>query len=140
MRVFYGLLAGLLFGAGLTVAEMVNPLKVQNFLDVFGNWDPSLAFVMGGAILVAYPFFQMAHKMRRPVACEDFQMPTKIKLEKRLVIGSAIFGVGWGLAGLCPGPAVAVQSFAQDSSFLLFLATMAVGMFLARAVNLYVLR
>ncbi|WP_068088160.1 DUF6691 family protein [Polycladidibacter stylochi] len=136
LRAFYGLLAGLSFGAGLTIADMINPAKVQNFLDIAGNWDPSLAFVMGGAIVVAFPFFRLAQRMGTPLACDDFRLPTKIALDNRLIIGSGLFGIGWGLGGLCPGPAISALTIATSSSFFVFAIAMAVGMILARIIML----
>jgi uncharacterized protein len=85
---------------------MVNPAKVLNFLDVAGTWDPTLAFVMGGALLVTIPAFRLILKRSQPLFARRFYMPTKQDIDARLVIGAALFGIGWGLAGLCPGPAI----------------------------------
>ncbi len=130
-RIIAGLLAGLIFGVGLVISGMSNPLKVQNFLDVFGNWDPSLAFVMGGAILVALPFFRLARSLPRPFVADDFRMPTVQQIDKRLVFGSAIFGAGWGLIGLCPGPALVSFSLLTPEA-IVFVVCMTGGMLLAR--------
>ena len=99
-------LAGLIFGLGLTYSEMVNPARVIGFLDLAGSWDPTLAFVLIGALAVAIPGFQIGLRMRKPVCEQKFTLPSSNKVDGRLLSGAAIFGVGWGLAGLCPGPAI----------------------------------
>src|SRR5215204_2606054 len=95
--------SGLLFGLGLIVSQMVNPAKVLGFLDIFGNWDPSLAFVMGGAVLVSAVGHRVARGRGRPVLAPRLEIPTRRDLDARLLGGAALFGVGWGLVGLCPG-------------------------------------
>ena len=100
------LLSGLLFGAGLAIAEMTNPAKVQNFLDIAGNWDLSLIFVMAAGIGVMMLAYAVVKKRSKPVFADSFQLPTRTDLPPRLFIGSALFGIGWGLTGLCPGPAL----------------------------------
>ena len=105
LRMVVALFSGALFGLGLAVSGMANPQKVIGFLDVSGDWDPTLALVMGGALLVALPAFRWIFGRRRPVLAENFEIPTK-EIDARLVGGSALFGVGWGLSGFCPGPAV----------------------------------
>ncbi len=107
---FAGLIAGLIFGLGLTISEMVNPAKVLGFLDILGNWDPSLAFVMGGALVVTAIGYRLVWTRQRPVFDTSFHVPTSRKLDARLAIGAVLFGVGWGLVGLCPGPAIAAVS------------------------------
>jgi hypothetical protein len=102
-----GLAAGLLFGAGLAVADMTNPAKVQNFLDVFGRWDPSLALVMGGALAVSALGNLWARRRTSPWLAPSFAWPTRSDLDAPLLVGAALFGVGWGLGGWCPGPALA---------------------------------
>lgn len=97
-------LAGLVFGIGLIVSGMTSPDKVLGFLDIFGAWDPSLAFVMGGAVLTAMPLFALAKRRARPVAGGSFDAPPKTPVDGRLLAGAAMFGIGWGLAGICPGP------------------------------------
>ncbi len=97
---------GILFGVGLNVSQMVNPEKVIAFLDIAGNWDPSLAFVMAGALLVSFPAYMFILNRNRPVCAESFDLPTKARPDPRLLGGVALFGMGWGLAGYCPGPAV----------------------------------
>jgi uncharacterized membrane protein YedE/YeeE len=106
MRGVVSLLSGLIFGIGLIVADMTNPAKVQNFLDIAGTWDPSLIFVMGGAIAVTMPCFMYLKKQEKPLFGEDFGWPSRTDLDPKLVTGSAIFGFGWGLGGFCPGPAM----------------------------------
>jgi uncharacterized protein len=107
-RMIVALVAGMLFGVGLAVSGMVNPAKVVGFLDVAGGqWDPTLIFVMGGALLVTIPAFRMILQRPRPILADGFALPTKKSaLDRRLLGGAALFGVGWGLSGFCPGPAV----------------------------------
>ncbi len=125
------LLSGALFGLGLAVSGMANPAKVIGFLDVAGDWDPTLAFVMGGAILVAGPAFRLIFRRRRPVLAGDFDLPVKTEVDARLVGGSALFGVGWGLSGFCPGPAVVALVPALAAGVVpvfAFVAAMVAGM------------
>jgi uncharacterized membrane protein YedE/YeeE len=126
-RIAVALVAGLLFGLGLTVSGMVNPAKVQGFLDFAGDWDPSLALVMGGAIPVAAGGFAIARRRRTPVCNTNFVGPSKTRIDARLVVGAALFGIGWGLAGYCPGPALASLSFG-GGKVLIFVAAMLTGM------------
>lgn len=128
MSILASLFAGLVFGIGLILGGMTNPAKVQNFLDLFGNWDPSLAFVMGGAIMVTAPGFWLLKKRGFSVFEGPFQMPTKKDLDAKLLGGSAIFGIGWGLGGFCPGPAITAMTMGNAST-LFFVAAMLVGMF-----------
>jgi len=107
MNILSALAVGLVFGIGLIVSGMTNPAKVQGFLDLAGNWDPSLAFVMGGAILVGLVAFRLAGKRERSLLGEAMRLPTATAIDRRLVLGSLAFGAGWGLAGFCPGPALA---------------------------------
>jgi hypothetical protein len=106
-RILLSLLSGGIFGAGLTISGMTDTLKVQGWLDVFGNWDPTLAFVMGGAILPMAVAWQVSYRMFHPVLGGAFPERPKREVGPNLVIGSVVFGMGWALAGLCPGPAVA---------------------------------
>lgn len=122
---------GILFGLGLTVAQMINPAKVLAFLDLFGDWDPSLALVMGGALAVAALGFRLVFQRGKPLFAEGFQLPTKTDLDGRLIGGSALFGIGWGLAGFCPGPALAALATGAQPVFVFFLS-MAAGMALYR--------
>ena len=100
------LLCGFLFGCGLTISNMVDANKILNFLDLTGNWDPSLAFVMLGAVFVAWIGYRFVLRKSHPVLAEKFSLPEKKEIDPKLLIGSAIFGIGWGLAGYCPGPAI----------------------------------
>ena len=125
--------SGLLFGLGLVISEMVNPAKVLAFLDIFGNWDPSLAFVMGGAVAVSALGYVLAKRRGRPVLAPRFEIPTRRDLEPRLLTGAAIFGLGWGLAGLCPGPALTLVPLGLWQAFV-FVEAMLVGMLLFRFI------
>ncbi|MAF95787.1 MAG: hypothetical protein CMM60_08550 [Rhodospirillaceae bacterium] len=123
--------SGLLFGIGLALSGMLNPAKVIGFLDFAGNWDPSLAFVMGGGVAVAAIAFPFVLKRPQPVCEASFQMPTQKDVDPALIIGGGIFGVGWGMAGLCPGPAFSSLSFLRWESMVLF-AAMIAGMVIFR--------
>jgi uncharacterized membrane protein YedE/YeeE len=101
------LIAGILFGAGLTISQMINPNKVQNFLDITGQWDPSLLFVMVGALLIAFLGYRFVLRRTKPILNACFYLPEKKEIDKSLMIGSALFGIGWGLGGYCPGPGIA---------------------------------
>ena len=133
-RVAASLVSGLLFGLGLAVSQMVNPAKVLGFLDVAGRWDPSLALVLVAAAGVALIGYRLARSRPKPVLAEAFTLPQKTAIDVRLVIGAALFGIGWGLAGLCPGPGFASLVFGQMQS-LFFLATLGAGLFMARQLN-----
>lgn len=124
------LVAGVLFGAGLVVGGMTDPGKVIGFLDLAGQWDPSLAFVMGAALCVTMPVFQLVVRKRsRPVLGARFFLPTKTDLDPQLLGGAALFGIGWGIAGLCPGPAIA-NLVSGAPEVLAFVAAMIGGMWL----------
>ena len=123
------LIVGVIFGVGLAMAGMLNPAKVQGFLNITGQWDPSLAFVMIGGIAVTAIGFAIIKKRTQPVFAEKFSWPQLVKLDRPLLIGSALFGVGWGLGGLCPGPALAVLSVAFWPAAL-FTAFMFMGLFI----------
>lgn len=127
MRKLTALIAGLIFGLGLYVSGMTNPAKVLGFLDLAGEWDPSLALVMLGALLVSSVFFYFARLRRTSLLGAPMQMPTHRTIDRRLVLGSVVFGVGWGIAGLCPGPAVALLLTGQWQVGVFMLA-MGVGM------------
>ena len=121
------LASGTVFGLGLSLSGMLNPVRVQGFLDVLGAWDPSLAFVLGGAVVVAFIGLQVMKRMRQPAFGDSFHVPTNRRIDAPLVIGSALFGVGWGIGGLCPGPAVASLAVGIPQTALFVLA-MLVGM------------
>ncbi len=128
-RIFVALLAGTLFGLGLAISGMTNPAKVVGFLDVAGDWDPTLAFVMGGALLVTIPAFRLILGRQRPVLADGFALPKGTALDARLLGGAALFGVGWGLSGFCPGPAVTALVTGLAPVFA-FVAAMLAGMVL----------
>ena len=127
LKMLVNLFAGTLFGLGLAISGMVDPAKVIGFLDVAGDWDPTLAFVMGGALLVTIPAFRLILKRPRPVLADKFELPTNKDVDARLLGGSALFGIGWGLAGFCPGPAVTALASGLMPVFV-FVAAMVVGM------------
>ncbi len=127
MRAFIGLLAGVVFGFGLALSGMMNPARVRGFLDLFGNWDPTLAFVMGGALIVMAVAWLVQKRMEHPLGDPSFHLPGTQKLDGRLLAGSALFGIGWGLGGLCPGPAIASLGTAPIGAGL-FVIAMIVGM------------
>lgn len=127
LRAAAALVSGLVFGLGLAVSGMMNPAKVIGFLDVAGDWDPTLVFVMGGALLVAVPAYRLIPRRGRPVFEEGFSLPEKKAIDARLVGGSALFGVGWGLVGFCPGPAMAALGTGLLPVFL-FVGAMLAGM------------
>jgi len=110
-RSLIAFVAGALFGAGLLVSQMTNPAKVVAFLDIFGNWDPSLAFVMGPALLVTFFGYRIVLRNEVPKTDIKFHLPTSSSLDWRLINGAALFGIGWGLSGLCPGPALSASTF-----------------------------
>lgn len=128
LQLLFSLIAGTLFGLGLAVSQMVNPAKVIGFLDIAGAWDPTLAFVMGGALAVAVPAFRLTLKRPHPFFATRFSLPTRRDLEPRLVGGAALFGVGWGLAGFCPGPAITALVTGLAPVFV-FVAAMLLGAF-----------
>jgi len=125
--ILIALASGLIFGLGLVVSQMMNPAKVLNFLDAAGTWDPSLAFVMGGAIPVAAIGFYLARQRRKPVFAPDFNWPAQSKINFRLIAGAALFGIGWGLVGFCPGPALAALQSGRHEVFI-FAGAMIAGM------------
>ncbi|WP_047044532.1 YeeE/YedE family protein [Vibrio mexicanus] len=126
------LVSGLLFGAGMVVSGMADPHKVLAFLDITGQWDPSLMFVMGGALLIFAPFYHLVIKKRgHALNGDDINLPATNKVESTLVTGSMIFGLGWGIAGICPGPAVSSLS-GGSSTIVIFLVSMLLGIALAK--------
>lgn len=137
MQIFVALIAGAVFGAGLTIAQMVDPQKILNFLDVAamrtGGWDPTLLFVFAGALPVMFAGYVIQRRMAKPMLAPSFQVSTRSDIDGPLVLGSALFGVGWGLIGICPGPALAALAVAGSDigSFVLFGVAMLAGMWLS---------
>ena len=127
-------LAGLLFGAGVTVSGMVNPMKVLNFMDLAGTWDPTLIFVMGGGLVATLIGYRLVLKRKKPLFADSYHLPASRVIDARLVGGAALFGLGWGLTGFCPGPAVASLVFGYWQSAV-FVAAMAVGMIATRIIT-----
>jgi len=118
-------MTGVLFGFGLSLSEMINPARVIGFLDVAGKWDATLLFVMGGALLVTAPLFPLILRRARPLLDRQFFVPTKSAIDRPLIVGAAIFGIGWGLGGFCPGPALAGLATASPSMALFVVAMIA---------------
>lgn len=133
MSILVNLGLGLLFGVGLIVSGMGNPAKVLNFLDLFGTFDPSLAFVMGGAVVVAFIGYRLVLARPVPLLAERFQVPTRTDIDARLILGPALFGIGWGLGGFCPGPAFTALGLGAPGT-LVFVPAMLAGMWAARAL------
>ena len=121
------LVSGTLFGAGLSVGGMTDPERVRGFLDVFGDWDPTLAFVMGGAVIIMAIAWRFVPRMAAPIIAEQFHLPTKSDLTPRLIGGAALFGIGWGIAGLCPGPGIAALAI-EPLAAATFVVALLVGM------------
>ena len=111
MNRIVSLVCGIIFGIGLTISQMINPAKVLGFLNIFGDWDPSLAFVMIGALIISSPSFYLFKNNKKPIFAKSFTYSTNKELNKKLIIGSALFGAGWGLAGLCPWSCDCIPSF-----------------------------
>lgn len=126
------ILSGTVFGAGLAIGGMTNPARVRGFLDIFGDWDPTLAFVMGGAVIVMALAWFVQKRMVRPAFASEFALPDTSDLTPRLIGGSALFGVGWGIAGLCPGPGFAALAI-EPAKAAAFVAAMLAGMVLTKA-------
>ena len=127
-RNLLSLAAGLIFGFGLALSGMLDPARVRGFLDIFGAWDPSLAFVLGGAVAVSAIGYVISRNMHGPVLDDAFLLPTKAAVDAPLVVGAAVFGIGWGISGLCPGPAVASLLFGLPAT-IAFTVAMLVGVF-----------
>ena len=134
MKNIYILISGLLFGLGLSLSEMINPTVVLNFLDIFGQWDPALIFVMGGALLVTTFGFRWLLAKDKPLFSDSFHLPINKYVDKQLMLGAMIFGIGWGLAGYCPGPAIAGLILGQAET-IWFVIAMLVGMKLSQLIK-----
>ena len=129
------LISGIIFGIGLTLSSMTNPDKVISFLDIFYSWDPSLGFVMAGAIIITSPFLYFLTKNNSIILAEKISLPTKKNIDKPLIIGSLLFGIGWGMTGLCPGPSISSLAFLNASSFA-FVVSMFFGLYIANFIKL----
>ena len=134
MNKIISLISGAIFGFGLTVSSMTNPAKVLGFLNLFGQWDPSLIFVMIGAIIVSSPFFFLFKSKEKPLFAQSFLIPEIKRIDTKLIIGSSLFGIGWGAVGLCPGPAISSLALLNNYS-LAFIASMLFGFVLVRVFN-----
>jgi uncharacterized protein len=128
------LLSGLLFGSGVTISGMVNPMKILNFLDIFGPWDATLLFVMGGGLLVTLMGYQIVFRRKAPLFAASFRLPTSQDIDAKLLGGAALFGLGWGLSGFCPGPAIASLVFGRMES-ITFVIAMAAGMIVTKQIQ-----
>ena len=135
MKILMALFCGVIFGLGLALSGMTDVSRVIGFLDLLGNWDPTLAFVMGGGIFISLPFFQIAlAKFKAPLLETEFSLPNSTNIDMRLVGGAALFGIGWGLVGLCPGPAIASIAYLNADIFS-FIAAMMMGMFAMKFIE-----
>jgi uncharacterized membrane protein YedE/YeeE len=128
------LLSGLLFGSGVTISGMVNPMKILNFLDIFGPWDATLIFVMGAGLFVTFLGYQIVFKRKAPWLAASFRLPTSQYIDAKLLGGAALFGLGWGISGFCPGPAIASLVFGRTKS-ITFVIAMAAGMIVTKQIQ-----
>lgn len=133
LRTLMGYIAGLIFGLGLAISGMTDPARVLGFLDIAGAWDPTLMFVLGAAVVTNFIGYRLVLRRPNPLFAERFQLPTRQDLDARLIGGSALFGIGWGLSGYCPGPAFASIA-GLTGPLLAMLVAMVAGWFLARAI------
>ena len=124
------LFCGIIFGIGLVISQMINPAKVLGFLNLFGEWDPSLAFVMIGALIISSPLFHLFKNKEKPIFSSSFSISNKKEIDKELIFGSILFGAGWGLVGLCPGPAITSIALLNVSSAI-FVVSMFIGFYIA---------
>jgi uncharacterized membrane protein YedE/YeeE len=131
VRILSAVVAGLVFGTGIALSGMINPAKVLNFFDLAGSWDPSLAFVMGGALIVTAIGYRIVLRRTAPVFDTHFHVPTRRDFDTQLIAGSAVFGIGWGITGFCPGGSIPALGLGQADA-LVFVASMAAGIALAR--------
>lgn len=134
MRLTYALIAGLVFGIGIALSGMMNPAKVLNFFDLAGHWDPSLAFVMGGALIVTFFGYRLVWRRKAPLFGGRFQIPGATEIDAKLIGGAALFGVGWGIAGFCPGAALPALGTGRWE-VALFVASVIGGIFLRRLLT-----
>ena len=134
MNKLVALFCGTIFGIGLVISQMINPAKVLGFLNVFGEWDPSLAFVMVGALIISSPLFHLFKNKEKPIFSTSFSISENKEIDKRLIFGSILFGAGWGLAGLCPGPAISSIALLNISS-VTFVFSMFIGFYIASKIN-----
>jgi uncharacterized membrane protein YedE/YeeE len=137
-RVLPGFVVGLLFGIGLALSDMINPARVLAFLDIAGHWDPTLVYVMVGAVIPSAVGYAISRRMQRPVLGREFRIPENRVVDPQLLAGAAIFGIGWGLVGFCPGPAFAALGFALWQPWVFVIAMLA-GMVLFRLLDDWVL-
>ena len=134
MNKVVSLFCGIIFGIGLVISEMINPAKVLGFLNIFYEWDPSLAFVMIGALIISTPFFHLFKKKDKPLFSSNFLISNATEIDKKLIVGSILFGAGWGLIGLCPGPAISSLALLNISS-IAFVFWMSMGFYVASKFN-----
>lgn len=137
MRNLWAVIAGMFFGAGLFTSGMTDTQKVQGWLDIFGGWDPTLAFVLGGAILPMAVAWRVVARREKSFINQSFPNVSNTKIDRKLIIGSIVFGAGWALAGLCPGPSLASVTYGGTGVFV-FLAALAAGMFVAPRVSRWI--
>jgi len=135
MKNILAFISGSIFGLGLTISSMTNPNKVLGFLDLFNNWDPSLAFVMGGAIIITAPMLFILTKNKNLILSKEIHLPTNKEIDKNLIIGSLIFGAGWGLVGLCPGPAISSLALLEVPS-IIFVIFMFIGFYCSKFIKI----
>ena len=134
MSKLVSLFCGIIFGIGLIISQMINPAKVLGFLNLFGEWDPSLAFVMIGALIISSPLFHLFKNKEKPIFSSSFSISNKKEIDKKLIFGSILFGAGWGLVGLCPGPAITSIALLNASSAI-FVVSMFIGFYIASKTN-----